>query len=261
MKPFFVSVPHSGEQIPPEATWLKGLPENILMCDVDRYVHELYGPAAESIGIPALITPWHRYAVDCNRVPEDIDQDAVEDSTNPPGKFTIGFHWSQTTTGVRLIKEPITQELHKTLTEKYFNPFHDSIKKMRADLKAKYGKVYHLDAHSMPSQGTSAHRDPGTKRPQIVVSDRDGVSCEPRFKDIVIQAYESVGFQVAYNWPYKGGRVTEVYGKPAEGFHTLQVEMNRSIYMDENSKARLDGEFGHIQKLVQRAVTQIWEAL
>jgi N-formylglutamate deformylase len=262
MIPFFVTVPHSGEKVPKEAYWLAGLPETVLMCDVDRYVHELYSPATETLGLTSVVAETHRYVVDLNRVPEDVDQDSVEESKNPSGKFTIGFHWSQTTTGARLMKNPIPVKLHNELTHKYFEPFHQQVQKTFAEFKAKgFKKVYHLDAHSMPSKGTDAHRDPGSERPQIVVSDRDGVSCEASFKDLVIKAYESVGFQVAYNWPYKGGRITETYGKPDFGQHTLQVEMNRSLYMDEITKKKSTTNFEDVQKRVTRALATILSGL
>lgn len=257
MKAFFVSVPHSGEQVPPEVTWLRGLPETLLMCDVDRFVDDLYGPGADMLGVPKVVAQVHRYVVDLNRWPTDVDQDSVEGSENPPGLFPIGFHWSRTTTDARLMPEPISQKMHKELCDNYFHPFHKKIESQFAQFKTKgHQDVYHLDAHSMPSKGTSAHRDPGGERPQIVVSDRDGTSCAAHYKDLVIKAYQSVGFEVSYNWPYKGGRITETYGQPGQGQHTLQVEMNRSLYMDEITKQKLPG-FVDIQKKVMRALAVI----
>jgi N-formylglutamate amidohydrolase len=257
MKPFFVSIPHAGEKVPNETPWLRELPERVLMCDVDRYVDDLYEPAASSLGIPAVVTDIHRYVVDPNRLPTDIDQDSVEESENPPGLFTIGFHWSQTTTGAVIMKRPISMSLHNELTKKYFEPFHIKIADQFSyfqNLGAK--KIYHLDAHSMPSKGTAAHKDPGGHRAEIVVSDRDGTSCDSWYKDLVIEAYKSVGFDVAYNWPYKGGRITETYGKPQKGQNTIQVEMNRSIYMDEITKQKT-ANFIEIEKKVFRALATI----
>lgn len=262
MAPFFITVPHSGENVPRLTNWLEKLPETVLMCDVDRYVHELYGPAAHQLGIPAIIAETHRYVVDLNRWPEDIDQDSVEDSPHPPGKFTLGFHWSKTTTGAPLIKSPMSKSLHEQLAKEYFWPFHQKIKQQFQDYLQKGAeKVYHLDAHSMPSRGTDSHRDPGALRPQIVVSDLEGKSCEAWFKDLVIESYKSEGFEVAYNWPYKGGRITETYGQPDKGQHTLQVEMNRALYMDEVTKKRWDVEFKDIQKQVYRALARIVSAM
>ena len=75
--PFFISIPHSGEKVPPQTPWLQHLPEVLLMSDVDRYVDRLYQPVIEALEIPSQKTEWHRYAVDLNRIPADIDQASV----------------------------------------------------------------------------------------------------------------------------------------------------------------------------------------
>jgi len=134
--------------------------------------------------------------------------------------------------------QPIAESLHQQLIERYFAPFHDDINDMYEFFRERGAeKVYHLDAHSMPSMGTSVHRDPGKTRAAIVVSDSEGKSCEPWFKDLVCEAYAAAGLEVAYNWPYLGGRVTETYGKPEQGQQAIQVEINRALYMDEETKA------------------------
>ncbi len=237
MRPFLITIPHSGEKIPSEVTWLEGLSEEVVMCDIDRYVDQLYLPVIGELKIEHVITDWHRYVVDLNRLSDDVDADSVEGHKNPPGSFTTGLLWVKTTTGIPLMKKPISPKLHGLLIERYFKPFHGKIegiyKKMR-DSGVK--TIYHLDAHSMPTMGTSAHRDPGEKRAEIVVSDCNGKSCRQEFKDLVGQAYRNAGFEVAYNWPYMGGRLTQQYGKPEKGQHAIQVELRRDLYMDENSK-------------------------
>lgn len=239
MLPFFISIPHSGEKVPAEASWLSGLEEPILMCDVDRFVDDLYRPGIEKLQIPSVVAEWHRYVVDLNRLPDDVDASSVTGHPNAAGKFTTGLLWVKTTTGIQLMPNPISATLHQSLVQKYFEPFHAQVRSQYESFKKLGHKtVYHLDAHSMPSRGTAAHRDPGADRPQIVVSDCDGTSCPTEFKDLVISAYERAGFQVAYNWPYKGGRVTQTYGKPEAGQWAIQVELNRSLYMDEKTKKK-----------------------
>ena len=76
-RPFFVSIPHSGERVPDECTWLQNIDERVLMCDVDRYVDRLYETTLGKLGIPFVKTEWHRYAADLNRIPEDIDASSV----------------------------------------------------------------------------------------------------------------------------------------------------------------------------------------
>jgi N-formylglutamate amidohydrolase len=262
MKAFLISIPHSGEQVPAETPWLQGLPEPILMCDVDRYVDRLYQPVLAKLKIPHVVTEWHRFVVDLNRLPDDIDPTTVTGSTNPPGKFWNGIHWAKTTKGDKIMHGPIPMELHNQLVERYFNPFHQSVRKIYDEIRATGAeRVYHLDAHSMPSMGTSAHKDPGQKRKDIVVSDCEGTSCSSPFKDLVIKAYQQAGLEVGYNWPYGGGRVTQTYGKPQEGQHAIQVEISRALYMDETSKKLLPDKAAALSEKLGRAVEHILREL
>ena len=170
MLPFFISIPHSGEKVPAEASWLSGLEEPILMCDVDRFVDDLYRPGIEKLQIPSVVAEWHRYVVDLNRLPDDVDASSVTGHPNAAGKFTTGLLWVKTTTGIQLMPNPISATLHQSLVQKYFEPFHTQVRAQYESFKKLGHKtVYHLDAHSMPSRGTAAHRDPGADRPQIVV--------------------------------------------------------------------------------------------
>jgi N-formylglutamate deformylase len=160
LKAFFVSIPHSGEMIPDEAAWLKNRDEVLLMYDVDRYVNLLYAPVLQKLKIKSVIADVHRYAIDLNRLSEDVDASSVEGNKNPAGNFARGLHWVITTAGEKLMPAPISQELHAELVKRYFDPFHMAIQKTYESF-APASKVYHLDLHSMPSLGTSEHRDPG----------------------------------------------------------------------------------------------------
>lgn len=253
-----VSIPHSGEMVPKQTPWLEGLAEEILMCDVDRYVDRLYEPALGHFSIPYVKTQWHRYAVDLNRIPEDVDVDSVEGAQFPSGTHNRGYHWVITTYKHRLMSKPMSQAKHKELTELIYKPFHQEVERLFAEKKrAGVRKVYHIDAHSMPSLGTSEHRDPGERRADIVISDCKGVSCEPAFRDLVIAAYVTAGFKVGYNWPYFGGRVTEQYGHPSKGQHSIQVELNRSLYMDEVTKKLLPEKARLAEERIHRAIEYI----
>jgi N-formylglutamate amidohydrolase len=256
--PLMVTIPHSGEKIPPQTPWLNTLPEEIVMCDVDRYVDFLYEPTLHKLQIPFVKTEWHRYAADMNRVPEDVDSTSVIGNKNPAGMHNRGFHWVITTYKHQLMKEPMTQQAHDELVKLIYEPFHNNIRDLYGKLhQAGYTKTFHIDAHSMPSVGTSEHRDPGERRADIVVSDSKGKSCDPRFKDLVIAAYVSAGFKVGYNWPYFGGRVTEQYGDPSREMHTLQVEMNRELYMDEKTKKLKPEEAKKVQDKIAFALSYI----
>jgi N-formylglutamate deformylase len=256
--PFFITIPHSGEMVPEEATWLQSLPEVHLMRDVDRYVDKLYEPAMKRLGIPHIIADCHRYVIDLNRKPEEYDAMSVIGAKLPPGSFPKGLHWCLTTFGEPLILEPMSSDAHKHLVKNYYLPFHESIPQLASTFGQR--NIYHLDAHSMPSKGTAAHNDPGEVRAEIVVSDFHGTSCRKEFVDIVIEAYKKQGFTVAYNWPYFGGGITQMYGKPKNKHHTLQVELNRKTYMNEETK-QMNERFAETQKRIENALQQIIQDL
>lgn len=259
-KAFLVTIPHSGEKIPEGVSWLDNLSEEILMCDVDRYVDVLYEPALKDLNIPHVKTEWHRYAGDLNRIPEDIDESSVEGSKNPKGMFNRGFHWTITTKEFILMKSPMSQDLHQKIIKLIYDPFHSSIESIYKKYVTKgFKRIYHLDAHSMPSVGLRTHRDPGERRADIVVSDCLGKSCTEFYRDLVISAYCVAGFKVAYNWPYMGGRVTEAYGKPSDlirAQEAIQVELNRDLYMDEVTK-KIKPEHIQVQKKISKALDYI----
>ena len=259
--PFFLSIPHSGEQVPEEVTWLQGLSEPVLMRDVDRYVDTLYKPVIEKQKIPSVVSPWHRYVVDLNRKTDQYDLDAVVGADKPSGTEPKGLHWSITTQNEKLIQQPMTQDLHEQLVTRYYRPFHDSVQEMRSKIFNSFGKVFHLDLHSMPSLGTDLHPDPGQSRAEVVVSDCIGTSASSEFKDLVMEAYQVAGFQVAYNWPYVGGGITRTYGEPKKQFHTIQVELNRALYMDEISKQIKEGGLLEVQKKLETAIVFVQNGL
>ncbi len=255
--PLFISIPHSGEKIPPQTPWLNRLPEEVLMSDVDRFVDVLYKPSLDSLQIPYQKTEWHRYAVDLNRIPEDVDADSVEGAVKKSGSHTDGYHWVKTKNEVQLLPQPMSQKSHQELTQLIYEPFHVGIRNHYETFRKENVKsIFHIDAHSMPSLGTKMHRDPGEFRADIVVSDCLGKSCDLRFRDLVIAAYATAGFKVGYNWPYMGGRVTEQYGQPAKGQNAIQVELNRSLYMDEKTKQLLP-KHQEVQTKILKALTYI----
>ncbi len=256
--PFFITIPHSGEKVPDFCQWLKNLPEEILMCDVDRFVDRLYEPAIHELKIPYIKTEWHRYAADLNRVPEDVDCTSVIGNPNKAGMHNRGFHWVVTTYNHQLMKEPMTQEMHSKLVDLIYQPFHQNVKKHFEEFKKQgHQNIFHVDAHSMPSKGTNMHRDPGEYRADIVISDCGGKSTHPDFMDLVMAAYLRAGFKVRMNWPYLGGRVSEQYGAPARGQHAVQVEMNRALYMDEVTKQFKANESQAVQAKVKTALQYI----
>ena len=261
-KSLLVSIPHSGEQVGEEAYWLKNLDEVTLMYDVDRFIDRIYGPALNQHKIPKVITPWHRYLVDCNRWPTDTDCDSLEGSPNPSGSHPTGLHWRVTTAGYVLIPKPLSQALHNTILEKYYEGFFQKIDSLYEGFKQKGVKqTYHLDLHSMPSQGTQAHRDPGEKRADIVIGNEKGQTASEEWTKAVMSSYEQEGFKVRLNYPYTGGTIVQKYGKPSQGHQALMIELNRHLYMDEATKKLIPQKAKLVQEKLKKVITHIYHLL
>jgi len=92
-----------------------------------------------------------------------------------------------------------------------------------------------VDCHSMPSIGVSREEP---RRPDVVIGDRYGTSCAPLLAETVEETMSRLGYSIGRNKPYAGGFITEHYGNPASGLHTIQLELNRAIYMDERRRER-----------------------
>ncbi len=219
---------------------------------------ELYGPALKAFRIPFLVFPYHRYAVDAGRFAEDVSPLIVEGAIQAPSSNSPSFiHWHKTTKGDLLIKKPISKKTHRELLKTCFEPFHKKIRDQLAAFRKKgFREILLLDLHSMPSLGTCFHKDPGRKRPEVVLSDAGGRSAAGFFRALTEEAFQQAGFETAWNWPYRGGGITQTYGNPAAGASALQIELNRALYMDESSKQK-SGDFRKIQKKLKKAMAFI----
>lgn len=260
--PLVLTIPHSGQRLPPEAGWLHSRPPLMLLRDLDLFVDEIYLPTVTRLRLSALVARYHRYAADLNRYPDDVDVESVEGDTKPKGTFPMGFHWVYTTVGEKILPNPISRELHDRWVKVYHDRFHDEFARGVATLRRQFpGRpIYHLDCHSMPSQGTGAHQDTGRTRPEVVISDVNGRSASPEYMLLVCGAFESEGFTISRNWPYQGGRITQRYGQPSQGHETIQIELNRSLYLDEKTRERSAG-FTRLQDRLGPVVEKIVEGL
>lgn len=218
-----LSIPHSGETIPDSFTDFLSGDQIAYKEDVDFKVNELIDiEALQNAGIAVLVAHVHRICVDLNRAEDNCV-----------------LFWKNNTQGKKLvIKDPTPSEV-KQFIETYHRPYFEILKASIRDLeKRKSGPVSMIDLHSMPSRPTEYHMKQNplqkTHRPDFCLSDRKGLTCIPEFIHFFKDAFTEKGVTASLNDPYVGGYVTEFVNK----FRTnnIQIEINRSLYMDENTK-------------------------
>jgi N-formylglutamate deformylase len=115
--------------------------------------------------------------------------------------------------------------------ESLYKPYHRALRRLFTKVHRDFGAATLIDCHSMPST-TGGGKDE-RPRADVVLGDRYGTSCVAPVSEVIESALRSFGYAVSRNKPYAGGFITEHYGNPAAGLHTIQLEINRGLYMDE----------------------------
>lgn len=244
--PVIVCSPHSGRHYAPEFLAQSRLALADLRRSEDAFVDELFADAP-SCGAPLLALLWPRCYVDVNREPYELDAamfagplPGFVNGASPRVRSGFGAIPAQVAGAGAIYGARLEfAEAERRLAHVY-RPYHDALSDLVTATRAAFGFVLVLDAHSMPSSGAAGeHRS--SALPDLVLGDRFGQSCAEVFVAEAERVLGRAGYAVRRNDPYAGGFTTEFYGRPAQGVHALQVEINRALYMDEASLARHAG--------------------
>lgn len=258
--PFVLCSPHSGRVYPSVLTRVARLDEIALRRSEDCHVDELFGTSAR-LGAPLIAARFPRAYLDVNREPYELDPElfsgelpafANTQSLRVAGGLgTIPRIVSENEPiyGCRL---PIEVGLERI--EQLYKPFHMALGALLTDTHAAFGFAVLIDCHSMPS---SSMQQPSGPRPDFVIGDRFGSSCTPRLTRLVRDQLATDGFKVQLNRPYAGGYITEHYGRPRQGVHALQIEINRALYLDEVSLTRHRG-FKPLRDALSRLLVRVF---
>ncbi|MBP7670472.1 MAG: N-formylglutamate amidohydrolase [Ferrovibrio sp.] len=242
-----VSSPHSGAEYPADFRDMSRLDPVTLRKSEDAFVHELVN-AAPSLGAPLLEALFPRAYCDPNREPYELDPAMFSDPL--PGHVTTRS--SKISAGLGTIAKVVAggQEIYRDKlpfseaerrVETLWRPYHGALRQLLDAAHDSAGAALLLDCHSMPSVGGANMPDHGQRRADMVLGDFHGVSCPGRLVDRVEAYLRERGFGVARNKPYAGGFITQHYTRREAGFHTLQIEINRDLYMDEQKIERNAG--------------------
>ncbi|MBL8362880.1 MAG: N-formylglutamate amidohydrolase [Rubrivivax sp.] len=248
--PVVLDSPHSGFHFP--ADFGAALPESELRDGEDSHIDLLYRPAAER-GIPLLAAQFPRTYLDPNRHAEDIDLDLLDepwpDAHRPSGKARIGkaLIWRTLDDGRPIYARKLSVAEVRRRVAACHAPYHATLRSLLDAAHADFGVVWHLNCHSMNAvSGAMGEGGAGRIRPDIVLGDRDGTTCDADFTEFVRGHLAALGYDVRLNDPFKGVELVRAYADPAAGRHSLQIELNKRLYMDETTRER-NGHFPVLQ--------------
>lgn len=253
--------PHSGVEFP--ADFDAVVSEFDLRDGEDCFVDELYLPAVE-YGVPLLAARRPRTFLDVNRHRGDVDLDLIAGGVwpheyAPSGKAAFGkaLIWRTLDDGRAIYGRKLRVDEVQQRIERCHTPYHQTLSGLLDTAHAEHGVVYHLNCHSMNSvAGRMGEGGEGAVRADFVLGDRDGTTCDPAFTEFVRGTLEGLGYAVAVNDPYKGVELVRAYSDPGRGRHSLQVEINKRLYMDEATRSRHAG-FAELQNHLQQMLHAI----
>ncbi len=254
--PLVLDSPHSGTSYPADFDHLPS--RAIVRRAEDTHVETLFGCAPDA-GATLVEALFPRAYIDPNRHLSDMDPAVLEESWPGPVALSrktelgIGLVWRLAQGGMPMYARPLSVVDVERRIALYYEPYHAAVAAALDERHRRFGAVWHLNCHSMPAIGDVMSDDPGHERAEFVLGDRDGTTCEPEFTAFVAATLSAMDYEVAINDPYKGVELVRKHGRPAERRHSLQIEINRRLYMDEISLAKTAG-FGALQADLARLI-------
>jgi N-formylglutamate deformylase len=244
--PLVLDSPHSGEAYP--ADFDCAVPREHLRQAEDTHVARLWRGALAH-GATLIEAHFPRAWIDPNRSLEDIDPALFAPGEAWPGPVTltrktaqgIGLVWRLARGGAPMYARGLTVAEVERRIERCWRPYHEALARALDERHAAFGAVWHVNCHSMPAVGDAYADDPGRERADVVLGDRDGTTCEAAFTRLAEALFAARGYSVAINDPYKGVEIVRRHGRPAERRHSLQIELKRTLYMDEATLAPTPG--------------------
>ena len=238
--PFVFNTPHSGAIYPAGFLAASRLDALSLRRSEDAYVERLFAPVV-GLGAPLMRANFPRAYLDLNREPYELDPRMFHGRL-PPFANTrsmrvaggLGTVPRVVADGQEIYRERLPVEEALARIEGLYKPYHRALRGLLQRTARQFGLAILIDCHSMPS--SSLGRDEGAQA-DIVLGDRFGTACAPALVEGFERALRGCGFRVVRNKPYAGGFITEHYGEPSLGRHALQIEINRSLYMNEQTLA------------------------
>ncbi|TVR84802.1 MAG: N-formylglutamate amidohydrolase [Rhodospirillales bacterium] len=270
--PLVFASPHSGIRYSRAFIAASRLDPIALRRSEDAFIDEVFADAV-SLGAPLLKANFPRAYVDPNREPYELDPamfdsplPAYVNTNSPRVQAGLGTVARVITSGEEIYSGKLNfAEVRRRIDRLYF-PYHAALGRLVEATRERFGVCLLIDCHSMPSVGGPMDADPGLRRVDTVLGDRFGTACAPGVTDAAEAALGRLGFSVCRNVPYAGGYTTKHYGQPRKRVHALQIEINRALYMDEQTvtptpglavmRARmrdLIASFGHLDLDILRA--------
>ncbi len=251
--------PHSGDDYLQSFVKSSVLDRHSIRSSEDAFVNVLVD-AAPGHGAPLLSALVPRAYVDLNRSPDELDPALIEgvrrQSHNPRVASGLGVIPRVVANGRAIYRGKMSLARARQRIADYWQPYHAVLQSLLDEAHQRFGQVILVDCHSMPHEAMDGITRHNRQRPEIVLGDRFGAAASGEIVDLVESAFAAAGLKVARNTPFAGAYVTQAYGRPSRRQHAIQVEIDRSLYMDEKT-IRPNGNFKAFRALMRQVTGEI----
>ena len=258
--PVVFDSPHSGADYPEDFDCIA--PMEVVRKSEDTFVDELYA-AVPDCGASLQAALFPRAYIDPNRSLMDLDPELIDELWPEPlapsekTRLGHGLIWRLCPPDYALYDRKLRTTEVRSRIDTYWRPYHLALRGMLDTAQVQFGQVWHINCHSMPAAGVPQQPGIGNGgRIDFVLGDRDGPTCDPEFTKLVASILQGFGYRVRVNDPYKGVELVRAHSDPSNGRHSLQIEINRALYMNELSLERAAG-FNTLQTNLTRFATVV----
>lgn len=228
--------PHSGRDYSWSFLMKSVLDERTIRSSEDAFVDQLFAPAVE-MGAPLLSAVAPRAYVDLNRAADELDPALIEgvarQGNNPRVGSGLGVIPRVVANGRAIYRGRISRAEADERLETIWHPYHAALARLMAEARSEFGQAILIDCHSMPHEAIESFAQSGLPRPEVVLGDRFGSSASAEVVEGVEAAFRRAGLKVSRNAPFAGAYTAQHYGRPSTHQHVIQVEIDRSLYMNE----------------------------
>lgn len=253
--------PHSGCDYPDSFLRTTVLDRHGIRSSEDAFVDQLFD-CAPLFGAPLLRAGAPRAFVDLNRAADELDPALIEgmrrSGHNPRVASGLGVIPRVVAGGRAIYRGKLSRLEAERRIGRVWRPYHDMLQSLLDEAHTRCGEAILIDCHSMPREALDGAARHGAPRPEVVIGDRFGASASSEIVERVEAAFANAGFLVARNAPFAGAFTTQHYGRPSRRQHAVQIEIDRSLYMNE-SRITPNARFQEIRAALSGVVAELVE--
>jgi N-formylglutamate deformylase len=250
------SSPHSGRRYPEAFRNTSRLDSLALRASEDAFVDDLFS-CVPRYGAPLVAAEFPRAFCDPNRAEDELDPALIARfATRRPRTLRVsaglGVVPRIVAEGTSIYDGKLRLEEVRARIDCCYHPFHRCLTASIDRAMRRFGVALLIDCHSMPSDNSRR----GARRAEVVIGDCYGASASAEISDAAFVLFREAGFRVARNAPFAGGYITQQYGKPQQGHHAIQIEIDRDLYLDQ-SRVVPNARYRSLKRTIEPIIAEL----